>query len=160
MWAQRPFTAMLWGGVFERHPGIKYMLTETGVGWVAEKLRVLEFKAASPMFKHFSRGLSLTPSGYFARNCWIGASFMPEHEGRFRHQIGVDRLMWGSDYPHLEGTWPNTMKALNETFALYPEQEIRDILGLNAAKAYGFDVAALTPVADRIGPTLSAIRGH
>jgi predicted TIM-barrel fold metal-dependent hydrolase len=68
--------------------------------------------------------------------------------------------MWGSDYPHLEGTWPNTMKALNETFALYPEQEIRDILGLNAANAYGFDVAALAPVAERIGPTLSAVRGH
>ncbi len=160
MWAQRPFTAMLWAGVFERYPNIKYMLTETGVGWVVEKLRVLEFKAASPMFKHFNRGLNMTPSGYFARNCWLGASFMPEHEGRFRHQIGVDRLMWGSDYPHLEGTWPNTMKALNETFALYPEQEIRDILGLNAAKAYGFDVAALAPLAERIGPTLSAIRGH
>jgi predicted TIM-barrel fold metal-dependent hydrolase len=160
MWAQRPFTAMLWAGVFERYPNLKYMLTETGVGWVVEKLRVLEFKAASPMFKHFNRGLSMTPSGYFARNCWLGASFMPEHEGRFRHQIGVDRLMWGSDYPHLEGTWPNTLKALNDTFGLYPEQEIRDILGLNAAKAYGFDVAALTPVAERIGPTLSAIRGH
>jgi predicted TIM-barrel fold metal-dependent hydrolase len=160
MWAQRPFTAMLWAGVFERYPNLKYMLTETGVGWVVEKLRVLDFKAASPMFKHFNRGLSMTPSGYFARNCWLGASFMPEHEGRFRHQIGVDRLMWGSDYPHLEGTWPNTMKALNETFALYPEQEIRDILGLNAANAYGFDVAALGPVAERIGPTLSAVRGH
>ena len=160
MWAQRPFTAMLWAGVFERYPNLKYMLTETGVGWVVEKLRVLDFKAASPMFKHFNRGLSMTPSGYFARNCWLGASFMPEHEGRFRHQIGVDRLMWGSDYPHLEGTWPNTMKALNETFALYPEQEIRDILGLNAANAYGFDVAALAPVAERIGPTLSAVRGH
>lgn len=160
MWAQRPFTAMLWAGVFERYPNLKYMLTETGVGWVVEKLRVLDFKAASPMFKHFNRGLSMTPSGYFARNCWLGASFMPEHEGRFRHQIGVDRLMWGSDYPHLEGTWPNTMKALNETFALYPEQEIRDILGLNAANAYGFDLAALAPVAERIGPTLSAIRGH
>lgn len=160
MWAQRPFTAMLWAGVFERYPDLKYMLTETGVGWVVEKLRVLDFKAASPMFKHFNRGLSMTPSGYFARNCWLGASFMPEHEGRFRHQIGVDRLMWGSDYPHLEGTWPNTMKALNETFALYPEQEIRDILGLNAANAYGFDVAALAPIAERIGPTLSAVRGH
>jgi predicted TIM-barrel fold metal-dependent hydrolase len=160
MWAQRPFTAMLWAGVFERYPNLKYMLTETGVGWVVEKLRVLDFKAASPMFKHFNRGLSMTPSGYFARNCWLGASFMPEHEGRFRHQIGVDRLMWGSDYPHLEGTWPNTMKALNETFALYPEQEIRDILGLNAANAYGFDLAALAPVAERIGPTLSAVRGH
>ena len=160
MWAQRPFTAMLWAGVFERYPNLKYMLTETGVGWVVEKLRVLDFKAASPMFKHFNRGLSMTPSGYFARNCWLGASFMPEHEGRFRHQIGVDRLMWGSDYPHLEGTWPNTMKALNETFALYPEQEIRDILGLNAANAYGFDLAALAPIAERIGPTLSAVRGH
>jgi len=160
MWAQRPFTAMLWAGVFERYPNLKYMLTETGVGWVVEKLRVLDFKAASPMFKHFNRGLSMTPSGYFARNCWLGASFMPEHEGRFRHQIGVDRLMWGSDYPHLEGTWPNTMKALNETFALYPEQEIRDILGLNAANAYGFDVAALALIAERIGPTLSAVRGH
>ena len=160
MWAQRPFTAMLWAGVFERYPNLKYMLTETGVGWVVEKLRVLDFKAASPMFKHFNRGLSMTPSGYFGRNCWLGASFMPEHEGRFRHQIGVDRLMWGSDYPHLEGTWPNTMKALNETFALYPEQEIRDILGLNAANAYGFDVAALAPIAERIGPTLSAVRGH
>jgi len=160
MWAQRPFTAMLWAGVFERYPTLKYMLTETGVGWVVEKLRVLEFKAASPMFKHFNRGLSMTPSGYFARNCWLGASFMPEHEGRFRHQIGVDRLMWGSDYPHLEGTWPNTLKALNDTFGLYPEQEIRDILGMNAARAYGFDVAALIPVAERIGPTLAAIRGH
>jgi predicted TIM-barrel fold metal-dependent hydrolase len=160
MWAQRPFTAMLWAGVFERYPNLKYMLTETGVGWVVEKLRVLDFKAASPMFKHFNRGLSMTPSGYFARNCWLGASFMPEHEGRFRHQIGVDRLMWGSDYPHLEGTWPNTMKALNETFALYPEQEIRDILGRNAANAYGFDLAALAPIAERIGPTLSAVRGH
>jgi predicted TIM-barrel fold metal-dependent hydrolase len=160
MWAQRPFTAMLWAGVFERYANLKYMLTETGVGWVVEKLRVLDFKAASPMFKHFNRGLSMTPSGYFGRNCWLGASFMPEHEGRFRHQIGVDRLMWGSDYPHLEGTWPNTMKALNETFALYPEQEIRDILGLNAANAYGFDLAALAPIAERIGPTLSAVRGH
>ncbi|MFM7784693.1 MAG: amidohydrolase family protein [Gammaproteobacteria bacterium] len=159
MWAQRPFTAMLWGGVFERHPDLRYILTETGVGWVVEKLRVLEFKAANPIFAHFRRGLSLSPTGYFRRNCWIGASFMPEHEGRFRHQIGVDRLMWGSDYPHLEGTWPNTMRALRETFSEYPEDEIRAILGLNAAEAYGFDLEALAPVAARIGPTITAIRG-
>ncbi|MBK6583027.1 MAG: amidohydrolase [Gammaproteobacteria bacterium] len=158
MFAQRPFTALLWSGVFERYPRIRYMLTETGVGWVVEKLRVLEFKAANPMFRHFRKGLSLSPSEYFARNCFVGASFMPEHEGRFRHQIGVDRLMWGSDYPHLEGTWPNTMKALNATFGEYPEDEIRAILGLNAARAYGFDLAALQPIADRIGPSIAAIR--
>ena len=158
MFAQRPFTALLWSGVFERYPRIRYMLTETGVGWVVEKLRVLEFKAANPMFRHFSKGLSLSPSEYFARNCFVGASFMPEHEGRFRHQIGVDRLMWGSDYPHLEGTWPNTMKALNATFGEYPEDEIRAILSLNAARTYGFDLAALQPIADRIGPSIAAIR--
>ena len=98
-------------------------------------------------------------SEYFARNCFVGASFMPEHEGRFRHQIGVDRLMWGSDYPHLEGTWPNTMKALNATFSEYSEEEIRAILGLNAARAYGFDLAALQPIVDRVGPSIAAIRG-
>ena len=68
--------------------------------------------------------------------------------------------MWGSDYPHLEGTWPNTMKALTETFGDYPEQEIRDILGLNAARIYGFDVEALRPVAAEIGPTIAEIRGQ
>ena len=160
MFAQRPFAALLWSGAFERHPRLKYVLTETGVGWVVEKLRVLEFKAANPIFKHFTKNLSLSPSGYFARNCYLGASMMPEHEGRFRHQIGVDRLMWGSDYPHLEGTWPNTMKALHETFGDYPEDEIRAMLGGNAARVYGFDTRALQAIADEIGPSIEAIRGE
>ena len=160
MWAQRPFTAMMWAGAFERHPGLKYMLTEVGCGWILEKLRVLEFKAANPIFKHFTKGLTLSPTEYFERNCWIGASFLPAHEGKLRHEIGVDKLMWGSDYPHLEGTWPNTMKALTETFGDYPEQEIRDILGLNAAGAYGFDVNELTPIANEIGPSIAEIRGE
>ena len=160
MWAQRPFTALLWSGAFERHPRLKYMLTETGVGWVVEKLRMLEFKADNPIFRHFSKGLSLSPSGYFARNCYVGASFLSPQEGRFRHAVGLERLMWGSDYPHLEGTWPNTMKALQETFGAYPEHEIREILGFNAVKAYGFDVAALQPIVEQIGPSIAAIRGE
>ncbi len=52
MWAQWPFTALMWSGAFERHPSLKYILTEVGVGWILEKLRVLEFKAADPIFKH------------------------------------------------------------------------------------------------------------
>jgi predicted TIM-barrel fold metal-dependent hydrolase len=158
MWAQRPFAALVWSGVFERHPRLKYVLTETGVGWVVEKLRVLEFKAQNPIFKHFTRDLSLSPSGYFARNCYLGASFMPAHEGRFRHAIGVERLLWGSDYPHLEGTWPSSLKALGETFADYPEHEIRAILGGNAAGVYGFDKGSLQKIADEIGPGIAAIR--
>ena len=158
MWAQRPFTALMWSGAFERHPNLKYVLTETGVGWMLEKLRVLEFKAQDPIFKHFTRDLSLSPTGYYERHCYIGASFMPRHEAHFRHDLGVEKIMWGSDYPHLEGTWPNTMKKLTETFADFPEQEIRDILGLNAVRIYGFDEGALRTIADEIGPTIAQIR--
>ncbi|HEX5067119.1 MAG TPA: amidohydrolase family protein [Myxococcota bacterium] len=160
MFAQRPFAALIWSGAFERHPRLAYILTETGVGWMAEKLRVLEFKADNPIFKHFTRELSLSPSGYFQRQCYLGASFLPFHEGRFRHALGVDKLMWGSDYPHLEGTWPNTLKALHETFSTYPEDEVRAILGGNAARVYGFDQGALQKIADEIGPTLAQIRGE
>jgi predicted TIM-barrel fold metal-dependent hydrolase len=160
MYAQRPFTALLWSGAFERHPNLTYVITEAGCGWIVEKLRVLEFKAANPIFKHFTRELSLGPTGYFERQCFIGASFLPPHEGKLRHEIGVDKLMWGSDYPHLEGTWPNTMKALNETFGDYPEEEIRSILGGKAAEVYGFDVPQLKPVVDEIGPTIAQIRGE
>ena len=83
---------------------------------------------------------------------------MPAHEGRDRHRIGIDNLMWGSDYPHLEGTWPNTMDALRETFGPYPEDETRALLGTNAARVYGFDLDLLAPIAARVGPELSDIR--
>jgi len=158
MWAQRPFAALIWSGAFERHPGLRYAMTETGVGWMAEKLRVLEFKADNPIFKHFTRDLSLRPSGYFERQCYLGASFLPPHEAHYREKLGVDKLMWGSDYPHLEGTWPDTLKSLHETFGDMDEGEIRAMLGGNAARVYGFDVDALRPIADEIGPTLQSIR--
>ncbi|NQZ96333.1 MAG: amidohydrolase family protein [Myxococcales bacterium] len=160
MWAHRPFTALLWSGAFERHPNLKYVLTETGCSWILETLRLLEFKSANPIFKHFTKDLSLSPTEYFQRQCYIGASFMPDHEGRDRHRIGLDKLMWGSDYPHLEGTWPNTMDALRKTFAPYPEYEIRALLGANAAKVYGFDLDQLSPIGAKIGPALSEIVGE
>jgi predicted TIM-barrel fold metal-dependent hydrolase len=158
MWAQRPFTAMMWAGAFERHPGLKYMLTEVGCGWILEKLRVLEFKAANPIFKHFTKGLTLSPTEYFERNCWIGASFLPAHEGKLRHEIGVDKLMWGSDYPHMEGTWPNTENKLRETFHDVEEGEIRNMLGENAIDVFGFDRALMEKTAARIGPDISTIK--
>jgi predicted TIM-barrel fold metal-dependent hydrolase len=158
MWAHRPFAALMWSGAFERHPNLKYVMTETGCSWIIEALRVLEFKADLPIFKHFTKDLSLRPSEYFARQCYIGASFMPAHEGKDRHEIGLDRLMWGSDYPHLEGTWPNTMESLRETFGTYPEEETRALLGTNAAEVYGFDLDQLVPIAEKVGPDIADIR--
>jgi hypothetical protein len=66
--------------------------------------------------------------------------------------------MWGSDYPHLEGTWPNTMDSLRRTFSEVPEDELRAMLGGNAAKVFAFDVGRLEQAAQKIGPTLEEIR--
>jgi len=159
LWAQRAFVGLVWSGAFERHPSLKLILTETGTAWILERLRVLEFKANLPFFQHFSTSLSLTPTEYFQRQCYIGASFMPRHEGEFRHQIGLDKILWGSDYPHLEGTWPNTRAYMRETFAGYPENEIRALLGENALEAYGFDPEVIRPLAEEIGFTVDELVG-
>ena len=66
--------------------------------------------------------------------------------------------MWGSDYPHLEGTWPFTMDSLHAPFGDYPEEEITALLGGNAAKVYGFDIEKLRPIGDQVGPSLESIR--
>jgi len=65
----------------------------------------------------------------------------------------VANLMWGNDFPHPEGTWPHTRSWLRSAFHDIPVDETQTILGANAAEMYGFDVAALAPLADRIGPT-------
>jgi predicted TIM-barrel fold metal-dependent hydrolase len=158
-WAHRPFAALVWSGAFERHPGLKLIFTETGCSWILETLRLLDRYSQNPIFKHFTAALSLDPAGYFERQCWLGASFLAPDEGADRHRVGIDKYMWGSDYPHLEGTWPHTLEKLRETFGAYPEPEIRAMLGETAADVYGFDREGLRERADRIGPDLATIRG-
>jgi hypothetical protein len=101
--------------------------------------------------------MSLTPSEYFARQCHIGASFLPPRECALRDEIGADRIMWGTDYPHVEGSCPYTKEHLRLTFAGMDPEEIQRIVGLNAAKLYGFDVDALAKLAARVGPTHAEI---
>ena len=81
---------------------------------------------------------------------------MPQAETQMRHAIGIDRVMWGSDYPHVEGTWPHTWRFLTQAFNGVPETEVRKMVGENALACYGFDPAELAPVAARIGPEASA----
>ena len=152
MFAQRPFAALVWSGAFERHPRLKYVLTETGVGWVHEKLRVLEFKADNPIFKHFTKNLSLSPSGYFARQCFLGASFLP-FPRPLRHAMRR-QLMWGS-LPHLDCT--GRTRPACTYLSTYPEDEVRADPRENAARVYGFEERAAEDC-DEIGPTLAQIR--
>jgi predicted TIM-barrel fold metal-dependent hydrolase len=163
--SRRPLAQMLLSGVFERFPELKFVLTENGASWVPTVLAQLD--AFSKQARATGRigelkydpdeMLPLLPSEYFARNCWMGVSFPSPVEAQTRNQIGLDRFMWGSDYPHDESTWPNTREGLRRAFAGTPDAELRRLLGGNAADVYGFDLDALAPIAARVGPTVAEL---
>ena len=97
--------------------------------------------------------MSLTPSEYWQRQCHVGASFLRPTETSVVRQIGADKVMWGSDYPHTEGSHPNTDEHLRLTFGEMTVDEATQVLTTNAARLYRFDVAALQALADQHCPT-------
>ncbi len=154
-WAHRPFWFMVWAGVLERHPGLRLMLTEQTVDWIPSTLEFMDYLYKGPLFAQIRGELPLKPSEYYRRQCWAGASFMTRLECELREGIGVDRIMFGTDYPHVEGTWPDTASRLRHTFGGLPEAEVRSMLGENAAAAYGFDLEQLGARASEVGPEVS-----
>ncbi len=164
-WAARPLWALVLGGVFERHPSLTYICAENGAWWVPDVLQRMDNKwlgdHATRKFgpSAFRSGLTMKPSEYFHRNCFMAASVMGDIEVERRHAIGVGNLMWGSDYPHPEGSWPHTREWLRERFHDTPQQDVRAILGLTAAEVYNFDLHSLAPHVERIGPMVEDIHG-
>ena len=97
-------------------------------------------------------------SEYFQQNCWMGVSQPGLDDAAARHIIGLDKFMWGSDYPHDEGTYPYTREALRARFSDAARgRAAHKILAGNAANLYDFDLDALAPLAARIGPTVEEI---
>jgi predicted TIM-barrel fold metal-dependent hydrolase len=143
--------------VFERFPTLRLALTEQGTDWIPELLVRLDEQYGSPFERQIREKLSLSPSEYWARNCYVGASFMSRAECDNRDRLGVDRIMWGADYPHIEGTWPLSLDALRETFAGCSPDEFQQMTSRNAARLYGFDLDALQVHADRVGPALDDV---
>jgi predicted TIM-barrel fold metal-dependent hydrolase len=154
---------LILGGVFERFPRLRVCFTEQLARWIPHELRRLQDVFTDRSFTAVNRlrpvreKLSLTPREYWHRNCFVGASFMCRDEAEQRDEIGIDNIMWGSDFPHPEGTTPVTIESLRSTFAGVPPQELRRILGENAASVYRFDVEQLRSIADRVGPTYAEI---
>ncbi len=151
----RPLTFLIWGGVFERHPQLKVVVTEATTTWVPSFLehlddRYLDWHVTAKLGDYRSH-LSLKPSDYFRRNIRLG-TFLSRKETERRHETGLECIMWGSDYPHPEGTWPQTRENMLEIFGGLPEDDIAAMLGGNAADVYGFDSKKLAPLAARIGP--------
>jgi len=101
--------------------------------------------------------LPLTPREYWQRNCYVGASFLRPIEVGLRNTVGVDNIMWGSDYPHIEGSNPYTKLHLRNTFGGVDPAETTKMLTTNVADVYGFDVAALSALAAEHCPTKAEI---
>ena len=74
-----------------------------------------------------------------------------------RHEIGIDRFLFATDYPHPEGTWPDTAAWLRAAFRGVPEHELRQLLGANAVACLDIDPAPLHAAARRIGPRPSDV---
>jgi len=168
-WDHRALSHLIFSGVFERHPGLRFVFTEGGVGWIPAELARLdgvyqmsrlpvEQLGLSQFLRDALKDLTMTPSEYFARNVWVGASLLTTAEMAVSDQIGISRLMWGQDYPHSEGTYPYSRDAYRLLFGQLSDDELKGILSETAAKIYRFDLAALQPIADRVGPTAEEIR--
>lgn len=153
----RPLWFMLLTGVFERFPRLEMAVTEAGSYWAADMVWRMDVMATREhgMRKLVdARGiLTMLPSDYFDCNVKIGSSNTRRRELARRYEIGVGNIMWGNDFPHPEGTWAYTLEFLRDRFWDVPIDESAQILGLNQVDFYGFDLAALQPIADRIGPT-------
>lgn len=159
--AARPLWQMIWGGVFERFPDLKLALTEDGAWWLPGMLTRMDeqwegFHSTLKFDSIYRDAIPEKPSFYFDRNCFLGVGLTP-HEVTVRHDIGVDNIIWGNDFPHPEGTWPHTRDWMRIRFHDVPEDETRKILGLNALRCYHLDEAKLRAVADRIGPSPAEI---
>jgi predicted TIM-barrel fold metal-dependent hydrolase len=162
---QRGFCQLILSGVFERHPRLRYILTESGCAWAPDLLRRMDgvhmsMKAGFTGEVDFSRSFVLAepPSVYAKRNCWYGASFPSPADISGREYVGVDRILWGNDYPHYEGCYPYSRENMRLAFSDVDEREVRMMLGENAAKLYGFDLAKLRAAAERIAITPAQVK--
>jgi predicted TIM-barrel fold metal-dependent hydrolase len=166
---------LIFAGVFERHPGLKLVITETPGNWfpstAAELDAVWSFydaKREEPLNKALLDQVPRRPSEYMASNIYYGASFASPFEVEQAVATGNStQLLWGSDYPHLEGTFVNpenrdapsvTRLALRHTFCRIPAAETLRMVGQNAIDIYDLDADALQAMANHIGaPTLEEL---
>jgi predicted TIM-barrel fold metal-dependent hydrolase len=167
-WAQRTLSHLILAGVFERYPQLRFVPTEQGTLWLRMQLATLD--AMVPTMKSSAQNrtygifggssvdeLTMSPSEYVRRNCYFGASAFSPYEVPMIDVLGEDHMMWGSDYPHEEGTTPNSREALRWALHAQPVERCRKLLAGNAAGVYGFDLDALTPIAEKIGPSVEEV---
>jgi predicted TIM-barrel fold metal-dependent hydrolase len=131
-----PLAIMIFGGALERHPGLKLVLAESGVGWLPWFLARLdgEWRALGDKLDDAP---AVAPSELFRRQ--VIATFEEEPLAvELIPLLGADSCMWASDYPHTDSTFPNSRHAIDETLGALPAGDLRKITTTNCARLYGF----------------------
>jgi predicted TIM-barrel fold metal-dependent hydrolase len=135
-----PIIELTGGGVLERHPELRFVVTEAECGWLAWVLQAMDqMQERRGLYVH---SLPMRASDYFRRQGAVTISDDPValHNVEF---TGVDGLLWGNDYPHDEGTWPNSAACLDGIKAKLSPEDAEKVLWGNAARLYDFDIGYL-----------------
>jgi len=130
----------LWSEIPVRYPNVKIAMSEGGIGWVAMLLdRLDNIIDRSGYGKVWD---DIRPADVFQRNFWFCTLDDPSTIDT-RHRIGIDRIMVEVDYPHGDGTWPDTQDVIQQYWGHLPDDELRKICCENAAKLYRHPLPAV-----------------
>jgi len=127
--------AVIGAAVLERYPNLRIVFGESGIGWIPYALDRMDFEWED-RFRHL--GLTMKPSDYWRRQC--KATFQFDRIGTMTpliDEMGVETLMWASDYPHTDGIWPESSKYIADQFGHLPADVVKKITCENAGKLYG-----------------------
>jgi predicted TIM-barrel fold metal-dependent hydrolase len=137
MQLEEVLVSVIYCGMLERNPKLKFVMGEAGIGWLPYVLERLDHEMHQ--YDHVPNGapqLKMKPTDLFHRQCYV--TFQEESFGpRMIPEIGVDNVMWAADYPHGDGTFPHSQKIINKMFGDAPAELRRKVLGGNAAAVYG-----------------------
>ena len=125
---------IIYGGVLEAYPKIKVVIGESGIGWIPYILDHMDLEWED-QFKDLT--LKMKPSDYWRRQCF--ATYQSDPIGlRLLDILGEDNVMWGSDFPHPDGVWPDSKAFIEREFEHITKTIKQKILCDNAAELYGF----------------------
>ncbi len=136
MQLDEPLAIMLFSGALERHPGMKLVLAESGIGWLPYFVTRadLEWRNLRDKLDYATR---TPPSEIFRRQ--VMATFEEEELcAQLLPLLGADSCMWASDYPHTDSTFPHSLRAIEESLGALPAADRRKITATNCAQLYGF----------------------
>ena len=123
-------------GLLERWPELRVVFVEAGIGWIPYFLERLDNMAEMHGWDTFpAKAITEKPSFYWHRN--MAATFEIDHVGmRLVDLIGYENLMWATDYPHPDSTWPNSQQVLREHFAHLAPEQVDAIAFGNVSRIY------------------------